>query len=152
MLNQYILEIENCLNYYEKINHILCTNWTDKVADSFSTNKLSPISQSIKQYLNNINTCDRDIECLLQQLESDFSTLSCEVRTFQQNDYPHKGYPIMIVSGEKYKGFNALYAFLISPSQLSQAINIPEVGENIARVKHPDLLTIEKVSFSGNLL
>lgn len=144
------IHLESILSYFERLNSVLLGNWNDKVSAGFANGTLSPLSQSMKQYIGNINALDQEVDVLIRQLDSEMVGFDRAAIRYQQSDSPHKGWPIMMVSGEKCKGFNGLYYFIISPTQFSYVCNNDKVSKRIAMQKHPDLLSIEEVAFSGN--
>lgn len=152
MLNQAILELQAGINALNNINQILFDNWKDKVADDYRNNVVNPLSVSLTQYINSLNTSDRELVKLLNQMVTEYETFNKRVKSYQFKDYTHKGWPIFGISGEKYEGFNTQFHFIVSPSQFPQISNNMEIAESVAITKHPDLLKIDKIAFTGNTL
>ncbi len=152
MLNRAIAELQVGIKALNDLNQILFDNWKDKVADDYKNNIVNPLSTSLTQYINRLNSADRDIDRLLCQVDTNYARLLKGVREYQSQEYAHKGWPIFGMSGEKYKGHCQQFNFIVSPSQFPQVCDNEKVATQVAFIKHPDMLVVDKIGFTGNLV
>lgn len=152
MLDRAISELQAGINALNNINQILFDNWKDKVADNYRNNVTNPLSALLAKYINSLSAADREVVKLINQMDTEYAAFSKGVKSYQFKDYTHKGWPIFGISGERYKGFNTQFHFIVSPSQFPQVSNNAEIAECVAMTKHPDLLKINNIAFTGNTL
>lgn len=149
MISKNIIRIQNCCTMFSQLNKSLNEAWHDVASEKYRTNIIAPIERSNLQFLEEVSLASNEIDKLIDQLENQTREILKEVDTFNEGDYPHKGHPIINISGKKHPQFMALYSFIVTPEEFLHISRNENVAKEFALTRHPDIIEIESVHYSG---